>query len=464
MPIRVRLTLLAALGALVLTVAGGWVFLNQLGTGLHQSIDSSLRTRGDALVQTVHDAQGAIDFQDPGSTRLIDAREAIAQVVNAKGRLVESSEGAGRRILVPAEVLRAARDKVAYSEGRIPEDSHPARFLATSVSRPGGRWIVIVGRSLESVDDAMTRVRTGLVVGGSLTVLLAAAGAWILATFALRPVTRMRRQAAALSEHDAAGRLPIPGTHDEIAELGETMNALLARLQHSLAQQRAFVADASHELRTPLAILRTELELAGRPGRDADELRQAISDAGTETERLSNLAEQLLFLAKHDEPATIHSQELQPLRPLLDQAIEATRSQAADRGVDLSLAASPDIAVGALGEDLRRALDNLIANALRYAPQGTTVELFANDGGTEVTIGVRDRGPGFPPAFLPQAFERFRRADDARTRDDGGSGLGLAIVRAVARDHGGDADALNRRDGGAEVRMRLPSTGQSGRE
>ena len=414
MPIRVRLTLLAAVGALLLTAAGGWVFLNQLGAGLHRSVDSSLRTRGDALVQTVHDAKGAIDFQDPGSTRLIDASEAIAQVVNAKGRLVESSEEAGRRILVPADVLRKARKEVAYVEGRIPGDPHTARFLATSVPRSGGRWTVIVGRSLESVDDAMTRVRTGLVVGGAITVALAAAGAWLLATFGLRPVTRMRRRAAALSEHDAAGRLPIPDTHDEIAELGETMNALLARLQQSLTQQRAFVADASHELRTPLAILRTELELAGLPGRDARQLRQAITDAGAETERLSNLAEQLLFLAKHDEPATMRTQELQPLQPLLVQAIGAAQSQASDCDIQLSIAASPALAVSVVGEDLRRALNNLIANALRYAPRGTTVELFATDDGTEVTIGVRDRGPGFSPEFLPQAFERFRRADDVR--------------------------------------------------
>lgn len=461
MPIRVRLTLLAALGALVLTSVGGWVFLNQLSTGLHQSVDSSLRTRADVLTQSVHDAEGAIDFQDAGSTRLIDAREAIAQLIDAKGRLVESSEGAGRRILVPPDVLRAARTKVTYFEGTVPEESQPARFLVTTAPRPGGPWTVIVGRSLESENGAIQRVRTGLLVGGSLTVLLAAAGAWILASLALRPVTRMRRQAAALSEHDSGGRLAVPSTRDEIADLGNTMNTLLARLQHSLAQQRAFVADASHELRTPLAILRTELELAGRPGRDANELRQAISDAGAETERLSNLAEQLLFLAKHDEPVTMRSQELQPLHPLLDQAIEAARSRAENRRVDLKIVASPDIAVVVVGDDLRRALDNLIANALRYAPSGTAVELFASDDGTEVMIGVRDQGPGFPPEFLPYAFERFRRADSARTPNAGGSGLGLAIIRAVARDHGGDADALNRPDGGAEVRLRIPSASQS---
>jgi signal transduction histidine kinase len=456
MPIRVRLTLLTALGVIVLTLTGGWVFIHQLRSSLHTSVDSALRTRADALAQTVRDANGGIDFQDSGTTKLLNAREAIAQVVAPDGRVVESSEAAGTRSLLPVGVLRAARTRTTYAEGHIPGDRNPTRFLATSISRPDGHWIVVVGTSLEAADQALGRVRSGLLVGGALTIALAIGGAWLLGTLALRPVERMRRQAAAISDHDAESRLTVPPTHDEIAELGHTVNALLARQQRALTQQRAFVADAGHELRTPLAILRTELELAGRPGRSAADLRLAIAQAGAETERLSHLTDELLFLARHDEIVTTRTRELQPLRPLLERSVAAARVHATPRQVDVVLDASPDITATVNGDDLRRAVDNLLSNAVRYSPPASTVELSARAATGELTIAVRDRGPGFPPHFLPHAFERFRRADTARARDEGGNGLGLAIVRAVARGHGGDATAGNHPDGGAQVVIHLP--------
>ncbi|MBK5290039.1 MAG: HAMP domain-containing protein [Acidimicrobiia bacterium] len=456
MPIRVRLTAFAAVGALLAVLVGGWIFVHQLRDGLHASVDSSLRTRADALVQTVSDTRGGIDFQDQGSTKLLDAKEAIAQIIGPAGGVVEASQAAGRKILIPADVVRAAQRSTVYAEGRIPHDSHPSRFLATPVVRSDGRWVVVVGSSLEAADDAVSRVQSGLVLGGIVTVLLAAGGAWLLGTLALRPVERMRRQAASISEHDAEGRLPLSRTHDEIAELGETMNALLARLQQALAQQRAFVADAGHELRTPLAILRTELELASLPDRDEFELRHAIAEAATETERLSQLAEELLFLARHDEHGPRRSRELQPMRPILDRAAAVAISRAARKRVAIALDVDPELAAAVIGDDIRRAIDNVLTNAVRHAPIGSTVEIRAARVRDDLVITIADQGPGFPAEFLPRAFERFGRADTARTRDDGGSGLGLAIVRAVARDHGGDADVSNRPDGGAEVSIRFP--------
>ncbi len=455
MPIRARLSALAAVGALLAVLLGGWVFVDRLRDSLHSSVDSSLRTRADALVQSVHDASGGIDFQDQGSTRLIAAKEAIAQVVDPTGQLVETSEGAGNKVLIPAGALAAARSGTVVVEAHLPHDSHAVRLLATPADRAGARWVVIVGSSLEAVDNAIGTVQTGMVIGGIVTVLLAGGGAWVLGTLALRPVERMSRQAATISEHDAQGRLPIPSTHDEIAELGETMNALLARLQKALAQQRSFVADAGHELRTPLAILRTELELAGLPGRDESELRRAVAGAATETERLSLLAEELLFLARHDEHGSSRPKELQPIRPLLEGAVNAAGIQAAAKDVAIRLDADHELAAAVIGDDLRRAVDNLLANAVRQAPAGSAVEVLADSDSDQLTVVIRDRGSGFPPDFLPHAFERFRRGDDARARDDGGAGLGLAIVRAVALEHGGDAEASNRQDGGAEVRLRL---------
>jgi signal transduction histidine kinase len=459
MPIRVRLAALAALGALVLSSLGAVLFVDQLRGHLHTSVDSSLRVRAEALVQNVGDAAGGINFQDSGSTALLNEKEAIAQIVAPDGRVAETSQAAGAALVISPGTLHAAAIKTVYAEGHIPRDSHSVRFLATPVTRSDGRWIVVVGSSLASADDAVARVRTGLAIGVAIVTLASAIGAWLLSTLALRPVERMRRQAATISERDADTRLAVPTTHDEIAQLGVTMNALLGRLQNALVQQRAFVADASHELRTPLAILRTELELAAHPGRDIVELRRAIANAGDETDRLVGLAEELLFLARHDEDRTRDARELQPLRPLLERTADRARRNAQGRGADVSvlLDAPTDLAAGVVADDLSRAVENLLDNAIRHAPPASCVRLDARRDSHGIVISVSDHGPGFPFDFLPHAFERFRRADSGRASDDGGTGLGLAIVRAVARGHGGDAEARNLDGGGAQVAIRLPA-------
>jgi two-component system OmpR family sensor kinase len=453
-PIRLRLALFAAVGALALVTIGGWIFVRQLDDGLRASVDASLRARADTVVQAVRSARAG-QVPTSRSTPLLPSREAIAQILDVDGTVIEHSEEAGRDALVDPGVARSAAVRPLHADGHIPHESQRVRFLVTRAHGPDGVRLVLVGSSLESADDAVTRVRTGILVGGGITVVIAAIGAWLLATLALRPVERMRTQAASISVHDTTKRLAVPETRDEIAELGETMNELLDRLQDALAQQRAFVADAGHELRTPLSILRTELELAARPGRDEVELRQAVMDASAETDRLSLLAEELLFLARQDEGVTRDRKELQPLHPLLERSVDLARARASAKGVDLQSDSSFDLVGVVDGPDLRRAVDNLLDNALRFAPAGSAVELDAWREGKTVVIRVRDRGPGFPLEFVPHAFERFRRADASRSRADGGSGLGLAIVRAVAKQHGGDAEVANRPGGGADVKITI---------
>jgi signal transduction histidine kinase len=253
----------------------------------------------------------------------------------------------------------------------------------------------------------------------------------------------------------------VPSTRDEIAALGTTMNALLARLQEALQRERGFVADAGHELRTPLAILRAELELAARPGRSRDALAEAISHAGQETDRLIRLAEDLLLLARADNQQPFLRPEPLSLPALLGVAARRGGAGAADRAVTITVHSPADLIVEADPDRLRQAVDNLLDNAIRHAPRGSVVDVTASSPRPEVvTIEVADRGPGFPPEFLPHAFERFRRAEAARTRDGGGTGLGLSIVHAIAQAHGGHAVATNRPDGGAAVIIDLPMSTQ----
>jgi heavy metal sensor kinase len=383
---------------------------------------------------------------------VLDEQDEVAQLLDDNGRVLVTTKEAGTPPVVSTSVLARARGAEQFTDVDVGGE-HEA-YLALARRTSSGE-IIVVARSLESTDAAIGRVRDGLVIGGAVAVLVAAAGGWVLAGAALRPVERMRRTAADISEHDASARLPVPNTHDELQALATTMNSLLGDLQDALQRQRAFVADAGHELRTPLAVLRTELELAGRPSRTRAELQDAVEHAAEETDRLQRLAEDLLFLANRDGSAGV-SFETTQLAPLVAGAINASRTAAGAAAVAIEVCGDLGMRARVAPALLRPAVDNLLTNALRSAPPGSTITVRLRREGTRAVIEVVDEGPGFPPEFLPHAFERFRRTDVARGRD-GGTGLGLAIVRAVAEAHGGTAEAANGPEGGAVVTIRVPT-------
>jgi signal transduction histidine kinase len=377
----------------------------------------------------------------------------VVQLVDPTGRVrAAGPEDGGIPLLTAQQQQLARRGRIALS---TTVDGDSERVLAQPVrSRPG--WIAIAATSLEGADSTVSALVTRLAIGGSVFVVVCAAGAYLLARAALAPVDRLRREASALSEQDPAARLPVPTTRDEIASLARTMNELLARLHGALARQRSFVADASHELRTPFAVLSAELELAARPGRSHEELSDAVTGAAQEAARLSRITNDLLTLASADERQLAIKPVPTALVSILTSSSEQAARRAAAAGVRLRVSVQPDLMADVDADRIRQAVDNLIDNALRFAPRESPIDISAGGDGPDVEIAVADSGPGFPADFLPHAFERFRRPDDGRTRADGGAGLGLAIVAAIAGAHGGTAIAANRPAGGAVVRLVLP--------
>jgi two-component system OmpR family sensor kinase len=234
------------------------------------------------------------------------------------------------------------------------------------------------------------------------------------------------------------------------------MNNLLARISMALARQRQFVADASHEVRTPLANLRITLELARTRARTTDELADAVRDCEHEVIRLGRLVDDLLVLAAADERVPVERLPEQPLSPLLAAAAVAAGSAAEAKDIKLRVASDPDLAAALHPGLIRQVLDNLLGNAVRHAPDGSEVSVSATARGGLLLLEVTDEGLGFPDGFAEHAFERFRRAGSGRRREDGGSGLGLAVVLAIARAHGGEAEAANMPSGGGVVRVSVP--------
>ena len=450
MPIRVRLALSFAAVTLLLVGVGGVLFVRSFRAGLVDSLGPGLRVQSDSLVTRV---------RENGTNAALNTAQVdiVEQVLDDSGRVLATTREGGAGPLVRGATVREAARSRVFTNTKVGGEQEPYRVLAAPVMTGSGRQIVVVATSLEATDEAVTRVREALLVGGGSAVLLAAIGGWLLSAAALRPVERMRREAEDISEHDAASRLAVPGTHDEIASLATTMNGLLERLHDALTRQRAFVADAGHELRTPLALLRTELELADRPQRTDLELREALRHAAGSVERLARLTEDLLLLARTDDGIERRFERVR-LPEVVEASVAAARELASSAGVAIAIEVEirdrPD--VSGSPNLLQRAVDNVVENARRYAPAGSTITVRVSSAGPDAVVEVLDDGPGFPPEFLPRAFERFRRADDARARVDGGSGLGLSIVLAIARVHGGTASAGNRPTGGAIVTLTIP--------
>lgn len=454
MSIRLRLAVVFTVASAVVFALGGWLFYAELSASLLRSVDSQLAARlgqADRYAPAPGRPKPSAGIPAPG--------EYTVQIIDAAGRVIGASADAETTpMLNKTEISKARHGR--YLATHSTEDERD-RLLAGPLARHPG-WVAVASVSLEVVDSTLSGVTRELIIGGAVFAAGAGFGAYGLARAALSPVERMRREVAALSDRDEAVGVRVPRTRDEIAALAVTMNQLLSRLQRALMRQRTLVADASHELRTPFAVLRGELELAGRPGRSREELAAAIERAGEESARLARITEQLLFLARSDEDRIGPNLARTDIRSLLAQSAEHAAGRASATGVSCQV----QVPVGLIAEvdpdRIREAVDNLVDNALRFAPPGTAIMIAARADGPNLVIEVCDSGPGFPDEFLPRAFERFARPDSPRARTTGGAGLGLAIVGAIAHAHGGRATARNRPGGGAATAIEIPVSADRG--
>jgi two-component system, OmpR family, sensor kinase len=447
LPIRLRLTLVFAM-VMAVVFAGTGVFLYvRLGDTLDQRINDGLESRTTALATALRGQPGDAGV-DPA---LIAGDDGVVQVIGRDGSLFVASSTGGNRVVLSSDELAAARNRTLTIEKELSTTDSTEEFRLRVT--PAGDRVIVVGDSLDDRDSAVDGLLTQLLVVLPIALVLSSAFGYLVAGAALRPVETMRRRAADISAETPDRRLPLPQARDEVYRLGETLNEMLERLDAGLQRERRFVADASHELRTPLAILRTELELAMRRPRSHEELEKALLSTAEEVERLVRLAEDLLVLARADEGRLLLRVERHDARTLLDAVAGRNDTRASSAGRKLEVLGPEEQVFTGDRARLEQALGNLVDNALRYGEGTVRLEARTADG--RLVFVVRDQGDGFPPEYLPHAFERFSRPDVART--GGGVGLGLAIVDAIARAHGGRAAAVNRADGGAEVALTIPA-------
>lgn len=449
-PIVLRLVLaVAAVMTLVLTVAAGFVYW-RVEFALDRQLDGDLGSYGADLTRALSE-HGPVPRGPAGSAY---------QILTPGGRIVQASpELTAERLLTATDLAAVDRGSTVRRDvgALLPADPAALRVRATG-ARPGGRPLIVVAAMERGHrDEALRELLAQLAIAAGLTLLASSLVGYRVARAALGPVERYRRSAADLAGHTAGARLPVPADRDdELTRLGHTLNGMLDRLQAAAERERRFLADASHELRTPLTVLRAEIDVALHRPRTAAELTATLSSVDTEVQRLIDLSNALLDLEELGGKEHIDRLPVD-LGDLLRSTADRHRAAAdrVHRVVTYDVASGPGTTVRIDPRWIRPALDNLIDNALRHGAGPVHITATARD--SRLRLSVSDQGDGFPPGFLPRAFDRFSRAAPGRTSP--GSGLGLAFVAAVAASHGGTAHAENGPDG-AVVTLDIPCSAQ----
>ena len=278
---------------------------------------------------------------------------------------------------------------------------------------------------------------------------------WVIAGRVLAPIGRITGVAREIQATDLSRRIRMQGPNDELKQLADTFDAMLARIDAAFVAQQQFLADASHELRNPLAIIRTNADLAlSDPDPQQDELRQAVVVVKRASDRMARLVDDLLALARREAPTL--AVEPVDLGRVASEASDEFLAPAEARGIVLDRAVAPGVVVMGDSDALKRAIANLLENAVRLAPVDSRIRLAVGSERDLAWIAVSDEGPGIAPEHQPKVFDRFWRADKGRSRADGGTGLGLSIVRQIAQTHGGDVQLQSRVGVGSTFTIWLP--------
>ena len=328
---------------------------------------------------------------------------------------------------------------------------------AISADTVSGRYVLEIGGSVLSMENALARLTDLLAVLLPSLIGCAAFGGYLLVTWALRPVDRLSRTAEQMSLQNLSLRLPVVATGDALERLSISLNNMLGRLRDSVQSSRRFLADASHELRTPLTVIKGELqELSNEGGITGEALRERVGSVLEEVARLEHLVSGLLALSRLDAGETQRERTELNLAELVRSTAEQMRLMAEDRGISIELSGLQSAVIQGDRSRIKQIIVNLLDNAIRFTPARGSVIVRTSEDGTHALLEVIDTGVGIPKASLPLVFDRFYRADEARSRDDGGAGLGLSIVKSICAMHGADIEVSSQLGEGSCFRVRFP--------
>jgi len=461
--VRGRLTLYyVSVLAAALVIVGLLIYV-LLARALYVRVDENLQAVVRiAMTSLSNDLAEGQDYQDAARSTAAEqaSSEQMLAIYDIDGRLLaESGRDGDLEIALPAanaipdgeELLQT----VLETDG---DDRHRLAFRRVSLS--ASQYIVVAGADLEPMDEELEFLRRILAYVVPLALAIAGAGGWFLARQSLSPVVAMADRARRIGVENLSERLPVANPRDELGHLAETFNELLSRLETSLIQQRRFMADASHELRTPVTTTRTAASVTLQQAhRDEHEYREALQIVEQQAVRLSRVVDDMFTLARAD--AGNYPMRVTPmyLDEVIDDIVRAARVVASTRNVTIETTTVPSAAFTGDEDLVHRLIVNLIDNAVRHAPAGSTVRVELDETANGYAIAVNDQGPGIPPDLRQSTFERFYRGDPARRSDaHDGAGLGLALARWIANAHGGDVTLARSSASGSTFVVSLPSS------
>jgi two-component system OmpR family sensor kinase len=500
LPIRWRLALtFFALFVLLLSVLGIFIsliveqtLLSNEAILLHNEarlVADDIHTRGPSLFFPINHA--SVILVPPASTqaqlsptetrfttilllRLSSANTDVC-ILAPDGHIVASSASLGDPDIPPVihlnekVVQQALISEQKFSSYLMGVDSQKGRQLIILVPIVDNQRMVAVlqvGTRTSLIDRSVSEVRWLLVLGITAAIVIAAALTLPLVGATLRPLVVMERASRQIAEGDLSLRLEVPLSKDEIGRLAQSFNRMVARLEAAFTRQKQFVSDVSHELRTPLTVLSGSLEMLLIGANQGDEaaarrlLRSMYADVG----RLQRLVADLLVLARLDEGRLVLREKVVDVRTLLEKVCE--QALQLERGQQICCHIQDNLPkIRADADRLQQVLLILVDNAIKFTPPDGYIELIArSEHPSAVIIEVRDTGIGVPASALPYVFDRFYRADAARTRSEhesrqqGGNGLGLAIARELVLAHGGEITLRSKEGEGTTVTIRLPAS------
>lgn len=404
--------------------------------------------------EAVRDAGGELGFKDyqvfafSHDNRLITA----TKIADSDTRI--SPETAEHQMKI-----FSAKTNADFANFENEGETFRAFFYSFNLQNQNFRLLVV--HSLDDQNELLARIGCAFLISIPLALLAASFGGYFLAKKSLAPIAEMSRSAEAITAKNLHERLPVKNERDELGLLAGKFNELLARLDQSFEQQRRFMADASHELRTPVAIVRGESDvILGKENRDEAEYRESFSIVQSEAERMTRIIEDLFTLARVDAGQQPLQKDAIYLDEILADAVKSFRTVANNRRVKLEFEMPEEMKFSGDAQLLRRLFSNLIDNALKHAK--SCVKITAERLADSYVINVADDGVGVSPEAQPHIFERFYRADKARSRNanasaGSGAGLGLAISKFIAEAHGGTLALAESDSRGSIFTVRFPA-------
>jgi heavy metal sensor kinase len=449
--IRFRLTiwyalaLAAGLGVFALTI---WVSMRH---SLIRDVDSALVARAHSvesfLSHELREQDVKVDEELDEYARGLPANTFI-RVEDQNGGLIFSSSSG-----FPWQSVERSKQPKHH---RIHWHDHVYRVLAEDTSIAGSRWTILLASSMDGVEQLLERLRLLLIALVPLVIGVAGAGGNWLSRRALKPVDEMTVAARSIGIENLSARLVVPETGDELQRLSETWNSMLSRLEKSVKRLTRFTADASHELRTPLAVIRTTAEIASRRPRSPDAYLEALGQIVSESERMTRLIEDLLFLARCDAETLEIPMSALDLSPIARDVCAGMASLAESKAIRLACCVPGKVEVMGNEQAIRQLVLVLIDNAVKYSRSGGEVKVNLLRSERDIRLEVEDSGPGIPDSDLPHIFERFYRAAGAREVNSQGSGLGLSLAAGIAQHHGAAIEVMSVPERGSTFTVVFP--------